>query len=436
MQEQNNEQGMKVVLLCHFSNPSVRNNLKLCPSTKINGIKYKDFAGWISNILDGLKGNEDLELHVISPHVGMCHTSQKYVKEGIHYYFFRKELLFPWGGLEERFFPQAKRNFPRSRMAVKRFIKQIQPDLVLLIGAENAYYSISGLDVDGIPMMLHLQTVYANPDRMKNTGQVDKQRWDVEVQLFRKTPYMACTGRMYYDLIKSYNPQAIIFPRCWPTSQFPSIPEVEKKYDFVYFARQLNKSKGFENALEAMARFLAVHPDAHFLAVGAKEHEWPRYELRIKELKLDKNLEVHPPFLEYVDLLKYVKQARFALLPISMDVLSGTIIESMRMGMPVVTCRTSGTPSLNVKRKTVLISDIGDIKGLTKNMLQLYETPSLQDELRKNAELYIKEKDKANENNVKIMIDQFKAVIEHYYNGVPIPQGLLYNTDENKDYRK
>ena len=427
---------MRVAILCHFSNPIVRDQLYLQQATARNGVKYKDFAEWISNILAGLKGNEDLDIHVISPHVGMCQSSQAFMLEGIHYYFFRKELLYPWGGLENRYFPQAKRNFPRNRRAVKSFIKQIQPDLVLLIGAENAYYSIAGLDVKGIPMMIHLQTVYANPDRMKNTGRVDKQRWDVEVQLFRRTPYIACTGRMYYDLVKSYNPQAIVFPRCWPVHQFPSIPDVEKKYDFVYFARQLNKNKGFENALEAMAGFIALHPEAHFLTVGAKEHEWSRYELRIKELKLENNLEVHPPFPEYVDLLKYVKQARFALLPISMDVLSGTIIESMRMGMPVVTCRTSGTPSLNVKRKTVLISDIGDIEGLTKNMFQLYETPSLQEELRKNAELYIKENDKANKDNVKIMIDQFKAVIEHYNNGTPIPQELLYNTDENKDYRK
>lgn len=421
---------MKVAFINHFSNAEVREKLDLFSG------QYRDLGGWNNNIIAGLNGRDDIELYVITPHLGMRHATQKFVLDGVHYYFFRQELPNPWGQIEAHLWPQSKRNFPRNRKYVRRFLSEIQPDIVNLVGAENAYYSITALDVKDTPLMLQLQTVYANPDRIKNTGKVVQQRWDIEIQLFRKTPYMACTGRMYYDLIKGYNPDAIVFPRMWPVSKFPDVADVEKKYDFVYFARYLNRNKGFDNAIEAMSRFLKVYPTVRFLAVGSKDKDWPLFAARIKEIGLEENLEIHESFEQYKDLLSYVKQARFALLPITMDVLSGTIIEAMRMGMPVLTCRTSGTPSLNEKRNTVLISDIGDSEGLCENMIRLYEDKKLQERLSENAKIYLKEKDEQNLHNIEEMVSQFKAVIEHYRNGTPIPKELLYNTEENLDYRK
>lgn len=424
---------VKIALICHFSNQLVREKLNLFP---VGHYFYQDFANWISNIINGLKGRNDVELFVIAPHNGMKYATQEFAIEGVHYSFFRSELPFPWRSLEARLFSQSKRGYPRNRKYVNAFLRKIQPDLINLIGAENAYYAIAALDVENVPIMLHLQTVYANPDRLKNTNNVDKQRWDVELDVFHKTPYIACTGRMYYDLVKGYEPNAIIFPRRWPTSKFPEIPNVNKTYDFVFFAHTLCKNKGFDNAIEAMGIMIKKHPNSRFLAVGSKDANWLQYETRIKELGIEKNLEIHLPFNDYIDLLQYVKQGRFALLPITMDVISGTIIEAMRMGMPVVTCRTSGTPSLNEKRETVLISDIGDSEGLSQNMLRLYECTELQEKLLKNAELYLRERDEENSHNIDIMVLQYKAVIDNYYKGIPIPRELLYNPDENINHRK
>lgn len=427
---------MKLVLICHFSTPSLRAVLKLRPSTERNGIKYKDFGLWNVNIINELKGREDIELHVIAPHPGMRYATQEFQMDGVTYHFFRKELPAPWAGWEYRFFPQSKRGYPRNRRYVKRFIREIKPDLVNLIGAENPYYSTAALDIMDIPIILHCQTVYANPDRKKNTSGIDNRRWETELKLFHHIPYIACTGRMYYDLIKGYEPNAIMFPRKWPGSKFPDIKDVAKKYDFVYFARMLNKNKGFDNAIEAIAIALRKHPEMKFLAVGSWDGDREILEKRMEELGLKDKIEIHPSFSEYTDMLQYVKQARYALLPIKMDVLSGTILEAMRMGMPVVTCRTSGTPSLNKDRETVLISDIGDNEALAANMLRLYEEDGLAVKLRDNAAQYIREKDELNAHNVEEMVAQYKAVIAHYREGKPIPNELLYNTEENIDYRK
>lgn len=417
---------IKLAIITHFSSGEIRKKLDLHPTTKRH-YRYKDFALWNVNIINGLKGRKDIDVHVISYHHGMKKRTQEFELDGIKYYIYNPDLQYPWAYFEHFILPQGKRGYPRNRKYVKEFLAKIKPDLVNLIGAENPPYSITALDVKDTPIILHCETVYANPDRIKNEGTINKERWDLEVELFHKIRYMACNGGKYYNLIKGYEPNAIIFPRRWPAAAFPKIMEVEKKYDFVFYAHYLTKKKGFNNAIEAMAMFLMEHPDAKFLAVGAPNLGWDQFENRIKELNLYNNLEIHPPFKEYVDMLQYVKQARFALLPITMDVVSGTILEAMRMGLPVVTCRTSGTPSLNEKRETVLISEIGDSEGLCQNMLRLYESPELQNELRGNGYLYIKEMDFANSHNTEEMVAQYKAVINHYRHNIPIPKDMLFD---------
>ncbi len=424
---------IKVAILCHFSNPTVRNALTLYPSSSF--YKYKDFANWITNIISSMTNREDIELHVISPHAGMKKRKQFFLIDGVRYHFFRKELPYPWSSIEKHIYPQNRHNYPRNRRYVKQIIADIKPDIVNLIGAENAYYASSVLDIEDIPIVLHCQTVYANPERKEKAGKIDMVRWNTELSIFHKVNYFACTGRIYYDLIKGYEPQAIVFPRKWPVLNYPKIPDVPKKYDFAYFARMLNKNKGFDNALEAIAIAVKNHPELKIMAVGSWDSDREFFEKRIEELGIKDNMEIHPSFPDYLDMLQYVKQARFALLPIKMDVMSGTILEALNMGMPVVTCRTSGTPSLNKKRETVLLSDIGDNESLAANMLKLCENPKLAEMLKGNGTLYINEWEEEHAHNIDIMVKQYQAIIAHYNSGTPIPGELLYNTEENIDYR-
>ena len=260
---------IKLAIICHFSNQSIRDKLSLF---KWRIYRYFDFGKWVTNILDAISRYDEFEVHVISPHRGMKSSFQEFEDNNIHYYFYRDELPFPFGKLENLLFSQEKRNYPRIRKIVKRIIKKINPNIVNLIGAENPYYSITALDIENIPIILHCQTVYANPNRIRNAGEINQKRWNLEIELFHKIPYIACSGKMYYDLIKKYEPNAIIFPRKWPVSKFPDIPEVNKRYDFAYFARMLNKNKGFDDAIEAISIVANKYPNIKILAVGNYEN--------------------------------------------------------------------------------------------------------------------------------------------------------------------
>ena len=418
---------LKVAIICHFSHSSIRKELSLHRSS------YSDYGLWMLNIINGLKTRNDIELQVISPHYGLKKSVQTFLSDGVSYYFYRPWFYGLVGRIEYWLEHYTNCLFTPSyflrRKYVKEFIREIKPDLVNLVGAENLDYSVTALDIKDIPIILHCQTVYANPERKKNTGVVLKSRWKTELKLFHHVKYIACTGRMYYDLIKGYNPETIIFPRKWPVAEFPNIPEVPKKYDFVYFAGGFNQSKGFNNAIEAVAIVAKKHPELKFLGIGDWDDQNKVYKARIKELGIEDNVVIHPRFPQYIDMLRYVKQARFALLPFKMDVVSGAMMEALRLGLPVVAFRTSGTPALNKKRETVLVSDIDDNEALAANMIRLYEDAELAAKLQENGAQYIKEVDEKNAHNVEEMIEQYRAVIAHYHNGTPIPQTLLDNLE-------
>ena len=430
---------IKVAMICHFSNKDIRSFLPLSSMKLENYVisklfsrkrGYGDFAKWNTNIINGLSTQESVNLYVISPHIGLKTRVLRFENKNVHYCFFRGERRFPFNYLDLKYHISQKNGYKRNRNIVKSEIQRIDPDIVLLVGAENPYYSITALDIENKPVFLQCQTVYANPERKLYDGNFDQYRWDVEMKLFEKIRYYACTGKMYYDLIKQYKPDAFVFPRKWPASQFPNVKQLPKKYDFVYFAHYLNRKKGFDNAIEATAIVTKNHPDVRILAIGSMGKEGHEHLNRIAELGLEKNFDIHSPFADYVKLLEYVTQARFALLPVKMDVLSGTIRESMKLGLPIATFRTSGTPALNKVRETVLLADIDDNQTLAENMMALMENPTLVEKLKENMALFVNETNTANRNNANLFVRQMQAVIAHYENGVEVPEELLFKTNE------
>lgn len=424
-------------MICHFSNEFVREKLDLVNLSFENSIRriirlpkivHGSFAPWITNIAKEMGQRDDVELHIISYHGHMKHRIQEFENNGVFYHMYRRELPFPINYIERIIYPKQYLNFPRNRRIVSGLLKKIKPDIVNLVGAENPAYSLCGLDVQNAPLFLFCQTIYSNPDRFKRQeGRVDQHRWDVEQKLFQKIDYYACTGQMYYDLIKQYKKDAVIFPLSWPGASRTAVGEVAKKYDFAYWGGLLPE-KGIENAIEAMTIVKKEKEDVSLLVVGSATEEYQKkLQKRIEELGLAPNICFVPYFAKKSEMLQCVKQGRYALLPIKLDIVSGTIMDAFSLQMPVVTFKTSGTPSLNSNKKTVLISDIDDNLGLANNMKQILSSEDLANELRCNANDYMLDYIRRSQESVSNIIVQYNAIINCFHNGTPIPEELLFH---------
>lgn len=429
----------KIVWLCHFSNSTVRSKLKLSNLgienflRRILGKNKKsissDFAPWITNLIKEFEKFKDCELHIISPHRGLKRFTQEFSINGVYYHFFKPELPFMLSKIVDKLY-SGKKHYKLNRFLIKRFIKKIKPDIVNLIGTENPYYSIATLDIKNIPVYVSAQTVYTNPSRMELTGNVQQDKWDLELQIHKKERYFGCTGRMHRDLVLKNNPQAITFKMFFPIQYPHKVRDVPKEYDFVFFAAGVTKKKGIEDTIDALAQVKTKHANVKLNVVGKCEQEYKEFlQKKIATLGLRDNISFNNYFPVHSDMHQHIKKSRFALLPVKLDVISGTIVEAVLLELPLITYKTTGTPYLNKDGETVLLADIGDIDMLAKNMLTFLENPDFANSLSKKAKTFV-ENEFDNTKTAKRLAANYKAVINHYYHNKPIPEEQLFSTVE------
>lgn len=122
----------------------------------------------------------------------------------------------------------------------------------------------------------------------------------------------------------------------------------------------------------------------------------------------------------YNDALQQVLRAHNALIPIKVDIISGTIREAMMLGIPVVTYATKGTPALNKEKKTILLSSINDYKDMANNMLRLVSDSVFREELIRNSEIYCQSKWDSRK-NMLMQAKTYHCVYRHFHQKTPLP---------------
>lgn len=437
---------IKVVWICHFSNKDVRAKIKTSYGKfelfvrKLFGknnesFKNNDFAPWVNNLIHEFEQFENVELHIIAPVSDLIVRLSEFEIRDVKYHFFRGNLKFPFEHIVRKLLG-SKRSFINNKQSVKSLIKKINPDIVNLIGSENPYYSATILGIKDIPIYVSAQTVYTNPDRLKLSGERDQLRWNIEMKIHKKEKYFGCSGRLHYDLILQNNPEAIIFKMFFPI-QHPSEVKIEDKiYDFVSFSQSLSPKKGTNDAVKALAIVKKKFPDVSLNLIGNfdKSSAYGKDLLQqIGVLGLTENIIFTPYFPIHSDMHQYTQKSRFALLPVKLDVISGSIIEAILLDLPIVTYKTTGTPYLNKDTECVLISDVGNIEALAANMIKLMESPELANVMRIKAKEFVN-KTYDNTRSAKRLLADYYAVIEHYHHGTPISDELLFKTNEFPKY--
>jgi glycosyltransferase involved in cell wall biosynthesis len=413
---------LKVVWICHFSNADVRKRLSLSKYGK----KIHDFAPWITNLIEEFKHYEDIELHVVSPHLGLKDISCSFNDEGVQCHFFKSDLpIFnrPW----PYFFRfDAWTGFMFNRFLVRRILNRIQPDIVNLMGAENAYYSSSVLDVKGLPVLITIQGIYSNEERFK-VEKRDVVRCTVERKIHSENKYFGVSAPFMPALIMRDAPDPILFWNRFPLKivKLETARDIENKYDFVFFSRMV-ALKGTHDALEALAVVKQHKPDVtlRMMGYGEAAHVAELKE-KAKALGLEENVKITGGFALQEDMLKEASKAKFFVLPTHIDTIPGAILEAIHLGLPIVSYCTGDIPLLNNGDTRVLLCDCGDITSLAGNMIRLLDEPELAAEMSQKARVFV-EKWFDNQSIAINLVNQYRAVLAHYYHNEPVPDVLLY----------
>lgn len=431
---------VRVVLICHFSNSQIsqhlvqQNNWLIRITDKLRGKKCDrlfvcDFAQWITNaIKEYEKRTQEIELHVISPYPKLKSDIQEFEENGIYYHFFHNEM----DDLSYRL--ETKRqgcdyhgNFRKNRKRISTILNRIHPDLIHIVGAENPFYALSIHDVDrNIPTLVQLQTLMSDPS-FETNYYGGKQYYaycsQQERSILSRADYIGTVARRFIDIIKQTKPETLFVRAKLAVGEPLNRSLCNKQYDFVYFAA--NIAKACDLAIEAFAIAYKRFPVLKLLVVGGYTDSLKsQLDSRIAALGIQQNITFTGKLPTHDAVLAKIKEARFALLPIKIDLITGTIREAMASGLPVCTTITPATPALNENRPSVLLSETGDHQSLASNMIRLCEDPALAEQLRSNGFITVDER-YGNAAAVSATVEVYHAILNHFHHGVRIPEHLI-----------
>lgn len=427
---------IKVVWLCHFSNAFVHERLDLGYSWLMKAIRklihkplsteVPEFAIWITNAIREFEKIDEVELHVVSPYPHLISNTQEFVANGIYYHFFHDESDSLIDLFYRNLFHPKHKKYKRNRKLISSIIDKIQPEVVHLIGAENPYYSMGLLDVSqGIVTIAQLQTLMNDPG-FKENYPIDsltfQYRAEVERKVIEKADFIGAPVQKYRNVIlNTIKPNAVFLMTGLALKEPNYIESCEKQYDFVYFAANINKAADL--AIEAYAIACKQKSSITLDIIGEFSDEYRKnLEKILSKYGVNGSITFEGKLPTHDDVIKQIRKSRFALLPLKVDLVSGTIREAMTNGLPVVTTDTGelGTQKLNLKCKNVLISPIGDHAALASNMLLLLENNELAEELRQNA-FKTRIEVVSNEVTVRRYVSAYKACLDYVKNKTPLP---------------
>lgn len=449
----------KVVWVCHLMNPEIgthlpqslsigRKNrlffakifLKLIPKStyrlkqgvtklcdKLSKPVPTEFAIWNTNGINELKKRPEIELHIVAPLYWISRKGLCYEEEGVHYHFFRNQqgslIYLIWREVYKKFKGKSY-GMPANRKRIAKYVEQIKPDIIHLIGAENSQYAMSIFDYcDSYPVLVQLQTLLSDPDIQTKTttykvGAVN------ESDVLKKAKYIGTVVNKWRDIIKAkINPDAIILNTSLAVSETVSRSKRQTEYDFVYYSYNINKAGDL--AIEAFGMAHKQNPKLTLHMIGGYDEVFKKkLDDRIAFYGIQDAVTFEGLLPTHDDVIAHAKKAKFALLPIKYDITPSTIREAFSNGLPVITTITSGTPDLNKNGQCVLLSEVGDHQAMADNIIRLSNDEELAESLAENGYNYMEARI-SNKKVADIWIEAYKAIIDNFNNGTPIPISLL-----------
>lgn len=402
------ENKLKIVWICNFMNQTIQKKLGMDGNEK-------EFGPWITLGIEEVKKRNDIELHVISPCYRILRNC-KFTDKNIKYYFIRIGIPFMRTAWRAWFNFDLWSNYYFFNLQVKKLVKRINPDLVNLYGAENAHYSSSILGIKGYPILVTIQGFISlsNLDYHRKAAGI-KKRIQIEKRILKELKYFGIEASFIEKYIRTFNPYARIFWYHCPYAKTNVKIDVPKEYDLVFFA-SVSKMKGIEDLIKAVSIIRDLKPEITLHIIGKGDETYINYlKQLIEELSLTHNIVFKGFIPTQKEMHGHAVKARISVLPTYNDTIPGTIVESMLLGIPVISYSVGGNPDLNRDEEHVILIEPGNVQKLAYEITELLRNDTRQKELAEKALNYAAfEFD--NTNSVNHLIHAYKEVISEFKN--------------------
>lgn len=425
---------IKVVYICHFSTPEIRDCLKLNSFwfgnclRRIKGLEqlnYNDAGTWNADFIKAFEGNGEFECFVISHHLGMAHREQRFVRNGVNYVFLHENENLVGKVAKHLIGRKNTVDYGVQARRIKDIVEEVNPDIVVLCGAENPLYSSSVLEISNRPIFVILQTLLNSPKRIA-MGVGNEQRRALENSIFEHAGYFATIESDVADYVRMKNPQARIFRLMFPSSEPAEMEDTPQKiYDFVFFANGLTRNKGIEDALQAFGNVKQLHPESTFCVIGDCDSDYMAYLNNLMcELDITRNIILRGHYPSKVDAMNEVMKARIVVLPGITAPFNSTVREAMFMGIPTIVYGNDVIDAINKENINIITATKEDTTDLGRKMLYALEHPKMMEIIAERARIYAQNHFSVSAIGEKLISD-VKSIVGHYYGNLAIPEDFL-----------
>lgn len=427
---------IKVIYICRFSTPQIRARLSLSSLSfsnflrKVAGkpkLEYRDSGTWNADFISAFENNPLFECTVISHHTGMKRSVQRFHLNGVKYLFLNTKDTLLQKIFKNIVYKKRVSNFVGDGVRINNYVKDINPNVVVICGAENSIYSSSALYIKDKPLFIILQTLLNSPKRLSmGFGKGEPEWLEFERRVLKCGQYYGSFIKEEAEIVSQINKNAHLLTLMFPSS-VPAVTKnsSDKDYDFVFYANGLSKHKGTEDTLLAFSLVCGKHPQARMYVIGACEEG---YKTHLQQLLQDKGIEsnvtFHGSFPTKQDVITEVLRAKVAILPGITAPLNSTVREAMFLGMPTVVYDNSVIQLINKDKDCLIAAKMEDVDDLGKKMLYAYEHSSEVSQIGLNAKDYAY-KTFSQEAVGETLRKEILAIVDHYYHQEPIPEDLL-----------
>jgi len=356
----------KVVWICKFSNQEL--------IAHFGNWNIKESSPWINGLITLFSNNETVDLHIVAPNV-YNNRDLSFRKSGITYHLYKEFPSFIPRKLDRYIRWNYRTGFASLKKKVSAIVDAIQPDIVHLHGAENAYYSAAILPLmDRYKTMVTIQGFIMDSSPEGIDRYVRRERIRVEKLILSKGANFGIECEFMVEKIREFNPGAHFFRHHYPVTipgQAKDYAQNGEEYDCVFFGR-ICRDKGIEDLIRAIGLVKRSKPDVTLHVIGSMDNEYADFLNNLcRENGILDNISFTGFMKTQDQLFREALKAKVTVLPTYHDALPGTVVESMFMKIPVIAYNVGGIPELNTRGNAVILVEKGDIEAMAVKITEL-----------------------------------------------------------------
>lgn len=419
---------MKVLWVCNVPIPQIANKM---------GVKAPNICGWLTGFANLLQANQNIELHMAFPQIGLKEMKTGNVGE-INYYAFSQPKVLGFLPAEDQLHTS-----PKMVKQIEEIIELVKPDILHIFGTEYPHSLVAAqafgqpektvVNIQGMTSFywMHFNTgiPYKELKRfaISNVARGDllqqaeklKKRGEFEIQTIRNVGHVigrtdwdeACTKEINPDVNYHFCNESLrdsFYMGDW------NIASCEKHS--IFMSQAATPIKGIQFMLRAMPEILRAYPDAHLYVAGndltrtdslyakLKISSFARYiKNLISEYGLKDKVTFTGPLNEQQMKERFLKSNVFVS-PSTIENSPNSLGEAMLLGVPCVSSDVGGVKNLLKHEEEGFVYQADAPYMLAYYVKRIFHDEELSKQLAKAAQNHAKITHNR-ENNLNCLLD-------------------------------